>query len=97
MDRGNIQLVPPSESLESRVVLLGHGDQPVKYCDNIVRTYHYTKLTFLPLFFLEEFNPNTKIANCYFLVISAMQTIQPISNTDGLPTVLIPLFFVLVR
>ena len=45
---------------------------------------------------MEEFDPATKVANCYFLMISALQCIGPISNTAGIPTTLIPLLFIIV-
>lgn len=51
---------------------------------------------FLPKFLLEEFNPRTKVANCYFLMIAAMQCIPAISNTNGLPTTLLPLLLVVL-
>lgn len=34
------------------------------------------------------------MANCYFLLIAALQCFKPISNTDGYPTTLIPLMVV---
>jgi phospholipid-transporting ATPase len=36
------------------------------------------------------------VANCYFLLIAALQCFKPISNTDGYPTTLIPLLFVVI-
>ena len=35
------------------------------------------------------------MANCYFLLIAALQCFKPISNTNGYPTTLIPLTFVI--
>jgi len=37
---------------------------------------------------MEEFNPFTKMANVYFLMVAVMQTIPAISNTFGVPTTL---------
>lgn len=51
---------------------------------------------FLPKFLLQEFNPKSKLANCYFLILAILQTIPQITNTDGLPTVLFPLSFVVI-
>lgn len=64
---------------------------------SITLTYSFTKeiWNFLPKFLLEEFDPRTKIANCYFLLIAGLQCIAAISNTSGYPTVLIPLSVVL--
>lgn len=70
--------------------------QEFLFCSNFIKTSKYELWSFLPLFLLEEFNPITKIANCYFLVIAGMQCIPQITNTSGYPTVLIPLFLVLL-
>jgi len=69
--------------------------QDYTFCDNSIRTSKYEWYTFPGKFLLEEFNPKQKIANCYFLTIAGMQCIVPISNTNGYPTVLIPLVVVL--
>jgi magnesium-transporting ATPase (P-type) len=62
----------------------------------LVTLYKKELWNFIPKFLLEEFNPSTKIANCYFLLIAGMQCIPIISNTRGIPTVLIPLIVVLM-
>jgi magnesium-transporting ATPase (P-type) len=61
------------------------------FINNFVKTSKYEFYNFLPKFLLEEFDPRTKIANCYFLMISALQCIPQISNTSGYPTTMIPL------
>ncbi len=66
-------------------------DQDFSYCNNVVKTSKYEISNFLPKFLMEEFNPKVKVANCYFLLISALQCIPIISNTSGYPTTLIPL------
>lgn len=76
-----------------RIVRIG-GPQIFSFCTNFVKTSKYEMWNFLPKFLLEEFNPKTKVANCYFLLISGLQCIPSISNTGGLPTTLIPLLFV---
>ena len=50
---------------------------------------------FLGKFLMEEFDPTTKVANCYFLMIACLQCITQISNTGGIPTTLIPLLFII--
>lgn len=70
--------------------------QHYSFKNNSIKTSKYEWWNFLPKFLLEEFNPRQKIANCYFLVVSAMQCIPAITNTGGYPTVLIPLTVVLV-
>jgi phospholipid-transporting ATPase len=70
--------------------------QEFYFRNNFVKTSKYELWDFLPKFLLEEFNPRTKVANCYFLMISALQCIPMISNTQGYPTTLIPLLFVVL-
>ncbi|KAF4316299.1 hypothetical protein BBO99_00002177 [Phytophthora kernoviae] len=68
------------------------------YCSNLVITSRFTVYNFLPKLLFYEFS---KLANAYFLIISIMQTIKPISNTGGFPAslpalsiiVLIDMFF----
>lgn len=68
--------------------------QKYRFPDNKIKTSKYEWYTFLFLFLAEEFNPNTKVANCYFLFIAALQCVPVISNTNGVPTFLIPLSIV---
>ncbi|CAM9633123.1 unnamed protein product, partial [Discosporangium mesarthrocarpum] len=56
----------------------------------------YTVLDFLPKFLMEEFHPRKKMANVYFLVLAALQTIPSITNTLGVPTILLPLCIVVI-
>ena len=78
-----------------RVITIG-GPQQWAFRSNFVVTSKYTPWTFLPLFLLEEFNPRTKVANCYFLLIAMLQCVPSISNTRGYPTTLFPLFIVVL-
>lgn len=71
------------------------NSQEYQFRSNFIKTSKYEIWSFLPLFLLEEFNPSTKLANCYFLIIAGMQCVQLISNTRGYPTVLLPLLLVL--
>ena len=81
----------------NRTINVGKG-QDYHYRNNFVKTSKYTFYflvwDFLPKFLLEEFNPRTKIANCYFFMISLMQMVPAISNTLGVPTTFFPLFVV---
>jgi phospholipid-transporting ATPase len=79
----------------NRIIIVG-GQQSYAFRNNFVKTSKYETWNFLPKFLLEEFNPRTKVANCYFLLVSILQTIPQISNTMGLPTTLIPLICVVV-
>ncbi len=89
-----------AEDLElkpKRIIKIGSPtDQDYHFCNNSIKTSKYEPWNFLPKFLLEEFNPHTKVANCYFLLISGMQCIPAITNTGGYPTVLIPLVVVLL-
>ena len=79
---------------EQRIVMVG-TPQVIEYKNNFVKTSKYEWYNFLPKFLFETFNPKHKLANCYFLFISAFQCIPPISNTNGYPTTLIPLMIVI--
>ncbi|CAM9414176.1 unnamed protein product [Choristocarpus tenellus] len=80
----------------NRVILIDEGEQESWFCSNFVRTSKYTVLDFLPKFLMEEFNPRKKVANVYFLVLAALQTVPSISNTFGVPTILLPLSIVVI-
>lgn len=82
-------------SKPNRIIIIG-GQQNYAFRNNFVKTSKYETWNFLPKFLIEEFNPRTKVANCYFLLVSILQTIPQISNTMGLPTTLIPLICVVV-
>ena len=55
---------------------------------NGIRTSKYTLFTFVPLNLFTQFQ---KAANCYFLIISYMQTIKSISISNGVPASAYPL------
>lgn len=89
---------PTAEDLQdkpNRIITVG-GEQQYHFRDNFVKTSKYEWYNFPPKFLFEEFDPRTKIANCYFLLVSALQCIPAISNTFGIPTTLIPLLFVIL-
>ncbi|RHZ39029.1 hypothetical protein DYB31_000230 [Aphanomyces astaci] len=54
----------------------------LKYIGNTITTSRYTLFSFLPKVLWYQFS---KLANAYFLMISVMQCIKRISNTDGFP------------
>ena len=74
-----------------RDIFIGRAEP--KYLDNSIRTAKYT---FYNFFFLNLFEQFKKPANIYFLVLSVLQVIRPISISDGQPTILLPLVFVIV-
>ncbi|CAD8093418.1 unnamed protein product [Paramecium sonneborni] len=64
-----------------------------KYSTNKVQTSKYTWYNFFPKNILEQF---TKQANVYFLILAILQGIPIISISDGQPTILLPLIFILI-
>ena len=66
-------------------------NQQQGFCDNVVITYKYNLLTYLPLFLFSQFK---RVANVYFLLISILQLIPGLSPT-GQFTTLATLIFVL--
>src|SRR3990167_7957793 len=74
-----------------RKLIIGTSD-PL-YGNNSIRTSKYTLANFFFLNLLEQFK---KPANVYFLVLSILQVIKAISISDGQPTILAPLAFVIV-
>ena len=61
---------------------------------NAIKSSKYTKWTFLPKNLMEQFT--SKLANTYFLIICVLQCFKKVSITNGKPTNLPPLAFVLL-
>ena len=66
------------------------------FISNAIKSTKYTYANFLPVNLWEQLVPWRKPANFYFLVIAIMQTISEISTTQGKPTLLMPLLFVII-
>ena len=58
---------------------------------NSISTSKYTYYNFIPKILFEQFS---KIANIYFLIIAFFQVFKEISNSNGKPVILFPLFIV---
>ena len=65
---------------------------PSPYKSNKISTSKYNCLTFLPKNLWEQFH---KLANVYFLILATLQSIPDISNSSGVPSILLPLSIVL--
>lgn len=61
------------------------------YRDNQITTSKYNVLTFFPLNLMLQFS---KFANLYFLILTAMEMFPLISDSGGVPVLLLPLSFV---
>jgi hypothetical protein len=61
------------------------------YKSNKITTSKYNVLTFLPLNLMLQFS---KFANLYFLILMLMECIPLISDSGGVPVLLLPLSFV---
>lgn len=60
---------------------------------NSVTTSTYTKANFLPKNLAKQFS---KAANVYFLFMMILQLVPGVSLTNGQPTILVPLMFVIM-
>ena len=63
-----------------------------KFDSNQISTAKYNVITFLPKNLFEQF---TKMANVYFLMLALLQMIKPISDSGGVPVLMLPLVFVI--
>jgi phospholipid-transporting ATPase len=67
------------------------GQRDRSFASNRISTAKYTCLSFLPVNLFEQF---TKMANFYFLLLTLMELIKPISDANGVPVMAMPLSFV---
>lgn len=64
----------------------------IRFPKNSIRTSKYTILNFIPRTLFEQF---IRPANFYFLIVMILQTYRPISTTQGFPSMIFPLSFVI--
>lgn len=85
----------PAQRAGDRVidVKAGQSERYHQFCDNEVITSYYTWYNFLPLNLFEQFS---NVANIYFLFVGILQIIPQISTTEGVPSIWIPLAFIVV-
>jgi magnesium-transporting ATPase (P-type) len=69
------------------------GSQQRFFPDNSIST---TKYTFYNFFFKNLFQQFTKMANLYFLFLACLQLIPAVTTSNGYPTYLFPLSFVVL-
>lgn len=85
---------PPSRNSSSRDVRSGQEDGAApKFASNVVVSAKYSLLNFGPRVLLAQLK---RPSNIYFLLIAVLQTIKEVSNTSGIPTILLPLAVVFV-
>jgi len=73
----------------------GQDPRHTLYRSNALKSTKYEVWNFLPLNLFEQLAPWLKPANFYFLCIAVLQCIDEISTTQGQPSILLPLMFVI--
>ena len=104
MERSNSMMsVMTEEGNENRIILVNKINQkqvPFLKCfkktiptfkNNRITTSKYNILNFLPLNLMLQFS---KMANCYFLILTVMQCWKVVSDSDGVPIIGVPLTLV---
>ncbi|KAJ0400664.1 hypothetical protein P43SY_005437 [Pythium insidiosum] len=69
------------------------SSDPEAFADNVVVTAKYSVFNFAPRVFLAQLR---RPSNIYFLFIAVLQSIKEVSNTSGVPTILLPLTIVFI-
>lgn len=77
---------PKIKNKKNETLLLDERND-LPYVDNVITSSRYTLISFLPRQLLAQFS---KLANCYFLLVSILQLI-PSWSTTGTSTTIIPL------
>ncbi|KAL3668653.1 hypothetical protein V7S43_005952 [Phytophthora oleae] len=81
------------DSTAFRSVLFGSSEQSHVFPSNAVKTAIYTPYNFLPKNSFKQF---TRFSNVYFLVITVLQLLPQVTSSNGVPTMVVPLLFIIV-
>lgn len=76
-----------------RSVQFGTNEQSQIFPSNAVKTAIYTAYNFLPKNLFKQF---TRFSNIYFLVITVLQLLPQVTSSNGVPTMVVPLMFIIV-
>ncbi|KAE9022988.1 Phospholipid-transporting ATPase [Phytophthora fragariae] len=76
-----------------RSVQFGTSEQTQIFPSNAVKTAIYTPYNFLPKNLFKQF---TRFSNMYFLVITVLQLLPEVTSSNGVPTMVVPLMFIIV-
>ncbi|OWZ24311.1 Phospholipid-translocating p-type flippase [Phytophthora megakarya] len=76
-----------------RSVLVGSSEQSQIFPSNAVKTAIYTPYNFLAKNLFKQF---TRFSNVYFLVITVLQLLPQVTSSNGVPTMVVPLLFIIV-
>ncbi|RLN02225.1 hypothetical protein BBJ28_00000244 [Nothophytophthora sp. Chile5] len=77
----------------SKRAVQGDVEPPSPFASNVVVSAKYNAWNFAPRVLLAQLK---RPSNVYFLFIAVLQTIREVSNTNGIPTILLPLAVVFV-
>lgn len=88
-------LVDASSMLENRSFrvcqMITKNNKKDGFKTNYIQTTKYTLLNFVPKNMLSQF---TKLANAYFLMMALLEMVPAISDSGGIPVLMMPLLFV---
>lgn len=85
---GDMAASPPSQ----RSILVGVPAPDDQYPSNAVKTAVYTPYNFLPKNLFKQF---TRFSNLYFLFIMVLQLLPDVTFSIGVPTMVLPLAFII--
>ncbi|KAK1945820.1 putative phospholipid-transporting ATPase [Phytophthora citrophthora] len=81
------------DSTAFRSILFGTSEQSQVFPSNAVKTAIYTPFNFLPKNLFKQF---TRFSNVYFLIITVLQLLPQVTSSNGVPTMVVPLLFIII-